>query len=728
MMKDVFWISHPDAVCDDEKLFRFRKTVPVWDSYDKATLDISAEARYKLYINGTLVAVGPCKGSGVKKYYDTVDVAPYLHQGDNEIVVDVLQLAATSSMVKGKTIPAVLRTGNLALALSLELYRGKELCYRQITAKDSGWEVAEITGVTFRGYNDAVFVETHVGPEKGKEVYVPAVARWNVDSDDKEYYPWGGFNLLYLYPRPIPMMYRKPVELKRNGCLIECDYLTFGIPTFRFTGKGTVHLRYAECYGERASKGDRTDPTLGLFGYEDTVVCDGEVVFEPFWFRCFRYIRMTFEGEVALSDLSFLEMSYPFEFRTDYDFGSERDNKLWEISARTLMRCTHESYEDCPYYEQLQYGMDTSLQMIFNYQFTDDDLLARKAMDDFRNCQRPDGIMVSRYPCVYDQYIPTFSFFFIFMVHAHYRRFGDLALVRENLRAVDGVLEWFENFKDEKTGLIRRSKFWNFIDWAEPWDHQWVGGIPFTADGGIITIHSAMMCYFLRIGAELYDACGRHCTAEEYRQRAAALAEAINALCYDEEKGLYADDMDHVNYSQHMQTWCVLSGIAEGDRARAIMENSVDLAAKSTFAFAYFYFRALEQVGMYDLSDKLMDDYRNLIDLHCTTIPETPVGARSDCHAWGAVALYEFSAVILGVRTLSAADKTVEVRPYVENRPYAKGTVSSIAGDVAVSWRKEGDRLFLSAKAADPAKVTLVFPDGTAIPAAGDGVEYEGKI
>ncbi|MBQ9794787.1 MAG: hypothetical protein IJW34_07560, partial [Clostridia bacterium] len=255
MMKDVFWISHPDAVCDDEKLFRFRKTVPVWDSYDKATLDISAEARYKLYINGTLVAVGPCKGSGVKKYYDTVDVAPYLHQGDNEIVVDVLQLAATSSMVKGKTIPAVLRTGNLALALSLELYRGKELCFRQITAKDSGWEVAEITGVTFRGYNDAVFVETHVGPEKGKEVYVPAVARWNVDSDDKEYYPWGGFNLLYLYPRPIPMMYRKPVELKRNGCLIECDYLTFGIPTFRFTGKGTVHLRYAECYGERESKG-----------------------------------------------------------------------------------------------------------------------------------------------------------------------------------------------------------------------------------------------------------------------------------------------------------------------------------------------------------------------------------------------------------------------------------------------------------------------------------------
>ena len=725
MMNEVFWISHPDADCDNRKLYRFRKTLHIWDNFDSAKVDITAEARYKLYLNGRLVAVGPCKGTSDKKYYDTVDVAPYIERGENLLEVEVLQLEAPASMLRGKTLTGVVRTGNMALALSFEMYRGKELCCRQVTKGDNGWEVAEVTGRAIRPNNDAVFTEKWDGALIGDEVYVPAVQRWDVDSDDKAYYPWGGFNMLYLSPRPIPMMYQKPVELKRNGHMIECDYLTFGIPTLRFTGEGTVHLRYAECYGEGKTKGDRTDPTLGLFGYEDEIVCHGEVTFEPFWFRCFRYIRLTFEGNMTLADMSFLEMSYPFEFRRDYDFGSERDNALWEISARTLMRCTHETYEDCPYYEQLQYGMDTSLQMIFNYQFTDDDRLARKAISDFRSCQRPDGIMVSRYPCVYDQYIPTFSFFFIFMVHAHYQRFGDLSLVRENLRAIDGVLEWFENFKDKKTGLINRSKFWNFIDWAEPWDHQWVGGIPFTADGGVIGIHSAMMCYFLEIAAELFDAVGRTATAEEYRERAEALTDKINEYFFDEEKGLYADDLAHENYSQHMQTWCVLASIADGECARAIMENSVDLAAKSTFAFAYFYFRALESVGMYDLSDKLMDDYRNLLDLHCTTIPETPVGARSDCHAWGAVALYEFSAVILGVRTLNVENRSVIVKPYVENRPYAKGTVSSIAGDVTVSWRKEDGYLYLSAEAADPTRVALCFPDGTVIPAAGDGTEYK---
>lgn len=729
MMNDVSWITHPASRYSEDKMYRFRKVFGVWDGTDSAKIDISADARYKCYLNGTLIGEGPCKGSGVKKYYDTVDIMPYLVYGENVLEVIVLQMAAPDSSYQGKLIQGVLRSGNLCLAASVERYRGREIVSRIVTDAKEGWEVAEIRHIKMKGVNDAVFSETHYADQAGNEEFVPAKNLGGVDSDDKDYYPWGGFGKMFLYPRPIPMMYHKPVELKRDGDMLECEYLTFGIPTFTFEGEGEARILYAECYGRDRTKGDRTDKSLGLYGYEDVVVGNGDTyVFEPFWFRCFRYIRITTTGNMTLKDVKFTEMSYPFVFRDDYDFGTERDNKLWEISARTLMRCTHESYEDCPYYEQLQYGMDTSLQMLFNYQFTDDDLLARKAMDDFRNSQRTDGIMLSRYPGIYDQYIPTFSFFFIFMVHSHYRRFGDKALVRENLRAVDGVLEWFEHFKDEKTGLVKRSKYWNFIDWSEPWDHQWVGGIPFTSDNGIITIHSAMMCYSLRIGAELFDACGRHSTAEEYRARAAALADRINALCYDEEKGMYADDISHTYYSQHMQTWCVLAGIATGDRARRIMENSIDIDAKSTFAFAYFYFRALERVGMYDHTDKLMDRYRNLIDLNCTTIPETPVGARSDCHAWGAVALYEFSAVILGVRTMNVENRSVVVKPYVKNRAYAKGTVSSIAGNVSVDWRKENGMFSITVSTESPAAIRVILPDGTICETDGTGETFTCSI
>ena len=105
------------------------------------------------------------------------------------------------------------------------------------------------------------------------------------------------------------------------------------------------------------------------------------------------------------------------------------------------------------------------------------------------------------------------------------------------------------------------------------------------------------------------------------------------------------------------------------------MENALTLDAKCTFAYAYFWFRALESVGLYDHSDTMMDRLRALPALGCTTIPETPDAPRSDCHAWGAIAIYEFAAVILGVHTVDAAKKRIRIAPRIDGRHHAYGTV-----------------------------------------------------
>lgn len=55
---------------------------------------LSADTRYKLYVNGSRIAVGPTRGSDRIWYYDTIDITRKLVLGQNVIEIDVLRCYA----------------------------------------------------------------------------------------------------------------------------------------------------------------------------------------------------------------------------------------------------------------------------------------------------------------------------------------------------------------------------------------------------------------------------------------------------------------------------------------------------------------------------------------------------------------------------------------------------------------------------------------------------------
>ena len=713
-MRDGAWITEKSRDASANQTYFFKKDFDL-KTVKKGIIEISAQSRYKLYINDSFVCCGPCKGSREKTFFDTVDVTKYLKKGKNQIFVQVLQLVSTDVEGKMSPIEGVLRVGPALLCCELS-------CGDVCVKTDESWLCAKVNGIEHISARSCYSAATReIADLKAIEntVYENAVKQCGISNGEENHYWWGGTNRLFLFERPIPMLDFKDKKdiVSFDGEFFEAEYLTFGFPKFKFKGKGKVRLYYFECFTEIQGKTNnvRTDRSLDFTKemYDEFVV-DGEGTYEPFWFRCFRFINVEKTGDVSVELDSFLEVNYPMDVRQDYDFGRNDDNKLWEISVRTLQRCMHESYEDCPFYEQLQYAMDTSLQMLFNYQLTDDDLLARKAMDDFAAAQLSDGLMPSRTPSVGEQHIPTFQFYFIFMVYAHYIRFGDKALVRKHLRAMDGVIEWFSRHMTED-GLVGQSKYWNFVDWAKPWGYvegKNDGGVPVDIDEGIIGIYNPMMAYFLQCAAKLNVICGRRDVAKEYLDKSNSIKKNVEKFFYDKKKGLYADNLTHTKYSQHMQTWCVLSGVCKGEKARRIMENCQDLEAKSTYAFAYFYFRALESVGLYEKTEEMMESYRNLLKLNCTTVPETPEYSRSDCHAWGALAIYEFSATVLGVRTYDINEKSVLVKPYIKDRDFAKGTVSTIGGNITVEWKKSDDVFEITVSGGKATKKIVQMPNG----------------
>ena len=70
---------------------------------------------------------------------------------------------------------------------------------------------------------------------------------------------------------------------------------------------------------------------------------------------------------LTLQRFDYQETGYPLEVSTSVKTSDESLSDIWEISEKTLRRCMHETYEDCPYYEQLQYVMDSRTQILYTY-------------------------------------------------------------------------------------------------------------------------------------------------------------------------------------------------------------------------------------------------------------------------------------------------------------------------------------------------------------------------
>lgn len=98
------------------KIVHFTRNVDLSSRPTKSVLHFSADTRYKLYVNGKHIAVGPTRSSPLIWYYDTLDIAPYLKEGHNEIRFVVVRYFAAlrSAMPFVRTaLPGLTVIGNI---------------------------------------------------------------------------------------------------------------------------------------------------------------------------------------------------------------------------------------------------------------------------------------------------------------------------------------------------------------------------------------------------------------------------------------------------------------------------------------------------------------------------------------------------------------------------------------------------------------------------------------
>ncbi|MDQ3651686.1 MAG: alpha-L-rhamnosidase N-terminal domain-containing protein [Acidobacteriota bacterium] len=722
------WITAPRVSPFDYGVYHFRKRFDVAAKPSSFIVHVTGDNRYQLYVNGERIVWGPARGDLTHWRYETIDIARYLKPGRNVLAAVVWNFGQHAPEAQATNQTGFLLQGDTKAEQVVDT-NGSWKCLR-----NEAYQPLPVTHGEMRGY----FV-AGPGEEINAEVYPWGWER--IDFDDAAWLAAAagsngapraasdGPNRWMLVPRGIPLMEEKPERLQtlrqssgvtapptfprepssfqvpaqtKARLLLDQTYLTTAYPELSLSGgRGAkVSLRYAESLylpdGGRGQKGHRNEVEGKTFvGYRDTFISDGgaQRTFRPLWWRTYRYIELIVETRdepLIIEDLRATYTGYPFERRARFDAASERLTKILDLGWRTARLCAHETYMDCPYYEQLQYVGDTRIQALVSIYMTGDARLMRNAIAQVNDSRTAEGATMSRAPTRQQQYIPPFSLWWVGMVHDYWMHQDDPGFVREMLPGVRAVLTFFAAHQSERR-VLGQLPWWNFIDWTK----DWKGGVPPIGPEGSSAPVNLQLLLAYDWATEMEESLGSKALAAEHRQSAKNLRAAIQETYWDATRKLYADTPDKKNFSQQANALAIIAGLVEGDAARELIARTLadGSLVQCSIYFRHYLHTAVNFAGEGDRYLDLLGEWDAMLTRGLTTWAETADPSRSDCHAWGASPNYELFHTVLGIEPIAPGFKRVRVRPFLGKLTQVSGAIPHPNGEVAVSLALKDGKL-----------------------------------
>ncbi|WP_340113243.1 alpha-L-rhamnosidase N-terminal domain-containing protein [Maribellus mangrovi] len=731
---DASWVCVPEAEATDAGLYLFRKTINFDAVPDKFEMRVTADNRYKLYINEKLVSLGPALGDIEHWNYETVDIAPYLKAGENIIAAEVWNEGDLKPVSQFSY-----KTGFL--------FQGIDDATKVLNSNDS-WKCIEDKSYTpirqrVRGYYAA---------GAGEKIDMNhAVKGWKVlDFDDSNWKSAKavferstrgmGFNTRggwTLQPSVIPQMemtYQRLVSTRRTEgvtvpekfpaekvafevtanttakILLDQEVYTNAYPTLVFSGgkNSTIVLTYAEAlYGEDGAKNNRNGiEGKTISGRMDTIISDGSSnqSFTSLNWRTYRYVELqveTKDSPLTIEDFYGTFTGYPFEMNAKLHSDDAELDKILDIGWRTARSCAVETYMDCPYYERLQYIGDARIQLFVSYFNSGDDRLAKNALNLMDNSRQKDGYTLSRYPDTQNQVIATYSMWYVCMLHDYLMYGSDPEFLDDKLLGSRQILNYFISFVDDD-GSLKNLPGWNFTDWAT----NWRMGMAPTAEDGSTALLDLQLLLALQAGIDLENAEGSKEFAMMYESLANKMAATIKSKYWDASRNLFADTPDKKDFSQHTNSMAILAGLTTPEQNVKIAQQMLDdeSLTQATIYFKYYLHLALAKAGMGDDFLDWLDIWRKNIELGMTTWGETSEveTTRSDCHAWGASPNIEAYRIILGIESAAPYFKKVKIEPNLGDFEIISGEMPHPAGTISVDYDNSGSGL----------KAEISLPDG----------------
>ncbi len=727
-----------DLSLKDYGVFKFRKTIQLNEKPSSFLVHVSGDNRYKLFVNGKLASQGPARGDLYFWNFETVDLAPFLTSGSNTLAAVIWNDGRQKPEAQITHLTGFILQGDTereAIANTNDTWKSiKDESYKPLQVRVPGYYVA--------GPGEVVEMSKHIKgwykPEFNDSQWVKARAIITGTPKEAAVNSTGWM----LVPSPIPQMEMTTQRLaavrKAEGVqvpkefpatntrvtipantkaviLLDQGFLTNAYPTL-IVSKGKdarIAMAYAEGLYTRRNvrnaqgnlqptlfKDNRNEVDGKIFiGKLDSLVSDGtnQQEYSPLWWRTYRYIQLriyTQSEPLVIDDIYGTFTGYPFQMKAKLESTTPDLSKMLDIGWRTARLCAFETYMDCPYYEQLQYIGDARIQAIVSYYNAGDDRLARYGLTLMDHSRLPEGITLSRYPTDLNQEIPTFSLWWVAMLHDYYMYRSDPQFIKGKLPGARQVMSFFERYQQED-GSLKDVPYWIFTDWTE--GKGWDFGMAPVGEKGESSILDFQLLWTYQLASQLENDLGLKELSRIYSDRANQLKETIQRKYWDSSRQLYADTESKDTFSQHANSLAILAGVISGDDAIALGKK---LLADTTLVPASIYFKfylhqALIKVGLGDDYLLWLDKWRENINLGLTTWAEISevTSARSDCHAWGSSPNIEFFRTLLGIDSAAPGFSKVIIKPHLGSIETIKGEMPHPNGMISVSYRLKKENL-----------------------------------
>ena len=772
------WIVHPDLTPRENSFCRYFLDFTLTEPATVA-LHVSADQRFELYCDGEFVGMGPDRSDVEHWSFHSYRVA--LEAGAHRLSAEVHYLAQNAPFAQTTLEPGfVLYAEDSPVDLNTGSAPWKATRLRGVTTAKSPVKGFFVVGPDYTIDAAEYFNEP---PPQSAIVRQPAGA----DGGAGRIQP--GWKL---HPSPLPEQLRRPVGggvIRFVGDLGDADpfpterpadpaWQTFiegraplaipphtritalwdlqqyhtAFPELRVVGGAgaRVQVRWAEsCFEkvERAEgsdawrKGNRDEIAGKYFlGNGDTFLPDGpRRVFRPFWWRSGRYVRISIDTAaepVTLEQIRLLETRFPLENEGQFASSDSTLDPVIRLAARGIQMCAHETYMDCPYYEQMMYVGDTRLQMLTAYVMSREDRLNRRAIELFDWSRRETGFVLERYPSRPKQLSCTFAMIWILMLRDFAWWRDDADFVRARMKGLRCLLEEFKEMRNAECGIrngrqtvdgtrktegnglrpqassaagacapsIPPSAFrtppsshssfllpplpgWSFMDWVE--------GLSFVnppgPDASVSGVVNLLFLNALLAAAELEEHFGEAHLAAYNRAWAEGLAAEIEGTFWDDHRGLFAEDPAHTGYSEHSQCLALLSGLFpdRAERCFASLLTAEDLR-RTTVYFSFYLLETFARFGRGDLILRKLDFWKNMAAMGLRTPLEMPEPSRSDCHGWGSHPLFHLHAGIAGIRPASPGFAAVRIAPQPGSLTSLRSVVPHPAGEIALEMERAG--------------------------------------